>query len=140
MELPEILEMNIYDPFFENKFLLIGSCVPRIYPAVLNDFQNKFQNVCTACLEKTHYNKIFAKLIDILATGNTKRVAFLTVDGSPHCVQMHFMSKYLKRALKNDIKYLHYVITKDREIYSLEIDVIDESKNFAKKGKKFQIN
>ena len=138
MEYPSLLNLNVYDGIFKDKFLVVGGCIPRIAPDILKSFEKKWVNVVTYCLEENHYNQLVAKLFNILALGNTKEVGFLTLDGSPHCVQLHFASKYLKRGIKNDIDFKHYVVKKG-EVYSVSIEAIDKSRDLALVGEKIQI-
>lgn len=140
MTYPNILEQNIYDKGFKGKFLVIGSCLPGVYPEVIKKFEKEWHSVFTFCLEQFHYNLLTAKLFDILAVGNTRKVGFLTVDGSPHCVQMHFASKYLKRGLKiQTIDYQHYVIRKDGKVFEVRPELIDRARDFSSIGKEIKL-
>ena len=127
-----ILEVNIYDEIFNDKFLIIGSCVENLYPTIFKKFGHDWKNVVIFCLENNHYNQLTAKLFDILAIGNTNKVGFLTVDGSPHCVQMHFAAKYLSRGLKNSVNFEHFVIDKNGKVFKINEEIIENSKNFSK--------
>ena len=133
--IPSILEKNVYDKVFKPKFLIAGTCIKDLYPDVFEKFKASWKNVCSFCFEESHYNQLFAKLTNIIAIGNTKRIGFLTVDQSPHCVQMHYMSKYLKRALKKKGLFEHYVIAKGGKVYKVSMRDIDNSKEFARIGK-----
>ncbi|HUS59935.1 MAG TPA: hypothetical protein VMX76_00965 [Nevskiaceae bacterium] len=86
MEYSNLLELNVYSNRYKGRFLLIGSCLPDLYPKVVEKFEKRWKNVVSFCLGQFHYNQLVAKLFDILSLGNTKKVGFLTVDGSPHCV------------------------------------------------------
>jgi hypothetical protein len=134
--IPNILEQNIYNPDFKDKFLLIGSCIETMYPEILEKYKKKWGNCFSICLEQFHYNQLHSKLVAILSLGNTKNVGFFTVDGSPHCVQVHFVSKYLKRELKNDIEFKHYVINKNKEVFEVSLEQIDSSRDFSRIGEK----
>jgi hypothetical protein len=134
-----ILEQNLYDKKFQGQFLVIGSCLPNIYPEIVEKFENKWKNVVHFCLEQMHYNMLMAKLFDILAVGKVNKVGFLTVEGSPHCVQMHYASKYLKRGLKNSVEFEHYVIRKDGKVFKVSIESIDQSKDLSNFGEEFSL-
>ena len=66
-------------------------------------------------------------------------MGFLTVDGSPHCIQVHFPSKYLKRILQQEIKFEHFVIDKNGDTYQVEMEIIRKSMRFAPNGRKLDI-
>lgn len=130
----KLLSTNIYDKDLEDKILLIGSCLKMIHPEIVEEFAQKYDgHVFDVCLEETHYNKVMGKLFNILALGKTKEVGILTVDGSPHCVQLHYTAKYIKRGLKYEFKFKHFVITKAGEVVEIDPVVVDNSKNFAKR-------
>lgn len=135
MDYLNILEQNIYDENLREKFLIIGSCLPKIYPKIVKKFTKEWKNVFAFCLEQFHYNQLVTKLSNILAVGQTVKVGFLTVDGSPHCVQMHFASKYLRRGLKSQkIQFEHYVIRSDGKLFKIDMERIDKAKNLAERG------
>lgn len=135
MNYPNILQQNSYSSFFKGKFLLIGNCIENLYPDILGEFQDKWKNVISICLERDHYNQMVAKLFDILGTGNVKKVGFLTVNGSPHCVQVHFVSKYLKRGLNKEVDFEHYVINNDGKVFKVAMEAINDSRDFVSLGK-----
>jgi hypothetical protein len=135
MEIPNIVEVNLYDQRFKDKFLLIGTCVKDLYPQILKGLIKTYKNIFPFCLERNHYNILFTKLIDIISTGNISRIGFLTVDESPHCIQMHFTSRYLKRISRFKLKYEHYVISKNNKIYKIEIKDINNARKLARLGR-----
>lgn len=131
-QIHSLLSQNIYSPIFKDKFLLIGACIPSMNQELFEDFAKEWGNVVSICLEQFHYNQLMAKLASVLAVGNTRKVGFLTMDGSPHCIQIHFASKYLMRELKQQIEYEHYVVGKDRKIHQISMETIDNSKTLHK--------
>jgi hypothetical protein len=118
--------------------LLVGTCISSLYPEIYSSFVKKWKNVSEFCLESYHYNQLFSKLVDILVLGRTKKVGFLTVDGSPHCTQMHFCSYFLKRILGNGVKYEHYVVGDGGKVYKVSMKDIKKARKFAKIGKKIK--
>jgi hypothetical protein len=139
MSYRNILNCNIYDPVFKDKFLIIGTCLEKMYPKILNNFEKEWKNIVRICLEQDHYNQLVAKLFDTLGAGNSHSVGFLTVDGSPHCVQVHYASKYLKRGLKVKVKFVHYVIEKSGKVFKVSMEEIDKSRNLSLVGEKVKV-
>ena len=98
----------------------------------MNEYAEKYDgHIFDICLEETHYNKLISKLFNILALGQVNEVGLLTVDGSPHCVQMHYSAKYLKRGLNVSVVFKHYVITKTGDVIEVDTDKVAQSKNLA---------
>ncbi len=138
MKTDNILSHNIYSQKFKDEFLVMASCLPDIHPKIIKQFCENWKNVVYFCLEQFHYNQLIAKLFDILAIGKTKKVGFITPDGSPHCVQMHYASKYLKRGLNKKVIFEHFVIDKDGEPYEINQKDIDRSNKLSLKGIKIK--
>jgi hypothetical protein len=139
MKYPELLKQNVYSKHFKDSFLVIGTCLEDMQPEVVAAFKKKYKNIITICLEVLHYNQYVAKLFDIIALGNTKKVAFLTPDGSPHCVQVHYASKYLKRGLKKSIEFEHFVVNGKGEVFQVDVKDIDKSRDFALPSNKLKL-
>jgi len=131
MNNPQLLSCNTYDTIFTNKFLVVSKCLERLYPDTVTDFKKEWENVVTVCMEEEHFNKLLSKLTNILSLGSTSKIGFLTIDGSPHCIQVHFAERYLKRALKYNIQYEHYVIDDKGKVQKISSHKIDMAKLLA---------
>lgn len=128
-----LLSTNIYDLMLSDKLLIIGSCLEQKNPELVAEIAAKYDgHVLKICLEEMHYNQYMAKMQAILGLGKIKEVGLLTVDGSPHCCQIHFGRKYLERQLKTSVKFSHYVISTKGEIRKIEPHLVDNAKVFIK--------
>ncbi|MFQ5831101.1 MAG: hypothetical protein ACE5H4_00155 [Candidatus Thorarchaeota archaeon] len=110
----------------EKGFLvIIGSCMKTRHPEIVDDFKqrNGGQIALYVCLEETHANKAGFKIGSMVKHSGIKKLTALTVDGSPHCVQLHFLVDDVKRHFVPDVETLHYVVEKDRivEVSSEEV-------------------
>ena len=110
----------------ENRRLLIcGTCVKDEYPTILESFSSNRQ-VLLVCLEETHVNMVGLKLIDMFDIIKPEEVVVLTPDGSPHCVQLHYIVEDVKKRLRlNKLPVKHYVVDRGRvyEISELAVKV-----------------
>jgi hypothetical protein len=134
MGINSLLSCNVYDDLFsKEKLLLIGSCVSKKYKSQLENFISKFElnSIVSICLEKYHYNQLNSKMFNILAVTSIKEVYILTPDGSPHCSQVHFAAKYLKRGLRRDVEFKHFVLTGEGRIFQMSTQDVDQAKRFA---------
>jgi hypothetical protein len=134
-----LLSLNVYSKKYEVKFLVIASCLSDLYPEVVKKFEKKWKNVVVFCLEEFHFSQFMAKMFDILAIGNTQKVGFLTPHNSPHCIQLHFASKYLKRGLNKKINFEHYVVREDEKVFKVGMKEINKAKDFSLIGKEIKI-
>ena len=103
----------------ENPRLLIyGLCVADEHPHL-------FERLAAGrvplgvCLEAEHMNMVALKLASIAARLPLEEVVVLTVDGSPHCVQLHFMVEEVNKILGGRLRVRHFVIERGKLI---EID------------------
>ena len=75
---------------------------------------------------------VITKVGGMLRTGKIKRILFVTVDKSPHCIQLHYIQDELRKMMKLDnIKFENYVMV-ENELISISQKVISLSKNLSK--------
>jgi len=111
----QLMRINVGDQRLREKqnLLLVGSCIDR-YPEIVKEIceRNGGYFALHICLEETHVNQAGFKLGSIVKYSDIKKVTVLTVDGSPHCVQLHYMVEDIKRHFAPEIETAHYVIEK----------------------------
>jgi hypothetical protein len=96
--------------------LLAGSCVTTGFPEIIEQ-QRSTDTECAVlevCLEETHMNMAGYKLASIVKYSGIRRVTVLTIDGSPHCTQLHHAVEDIKNHFAPEIEAVHYVIEKGR--------------------------
>jgi hypothetical protein len=71
------------------------------------------------CLEREHFNMTCLKLASIIARVPIEEIVILTVDGSPHCIQLHFMIDEVEKITGKKLNVKHIVIYKGKDV---EID------------------
>lgn len=97
------------------KLLVYGSCVREEYPQIFESLgEGRVQ--LSACPEAEHINIIALKLSSMLARVGLEEVAVLTVDGSPHCVQLHHAVEEAARVTGSRASVYHYVIEGGRAV------------------------
>ena len=75
---------------------------------------------------------VVTKIIDMIARGKIKKFLFVTVDKSPHCIQLHYIIKELENAIDiSNIEIINYVAV-DNELIKIPLEVISLSKNLSK--------
>ncbi|MCS7127720.1 MAG: hypothetical protein N3E36_00335 [Sulfolobales archaeon] len=113
---PDLLEVNAKSRILRdrNKLLIIGKCIELEHPEILKEFIDSSYGVLGLCPEAIHVNMAGFKLIGILARGKYEEVSVLTVDGSMHCIQLHWMLEEVFKAMNLDgrVRRRHFVIYK----------------------------
>ena len=87
------------------KLLLYGSCIEE-NPQYLKEFEDYTK--LSFCPEKEHINMAFYKLMAMMSVA--QELVVLTTDGSPHCVQMHYIAEDVLRYSERKFPLRHFVV------------------------------
>ncbi len=114
----ELISMNVGSKKIRalKKILIIGSCIINEYSAEIYQDIAKDHVVLHVCMESYHFNMISLKIASILARIPIKELIILTVDGSPHCVQLHTAVEEAVKITNASVVVKHFVIEKNRLI------------------------
>ncbi|TFG28120.1 4Fe-4S ferredoxin [Candidatus Thorarchaeota archaeon] len=134
MEIQELMRINVGDERLRSKgrLLLIGSCMDR-FPDIIKEFAAR-ENGCTilhVCLEETHVNQAGFKIASIVRYADIAEITVLTIDGSPHCVQLHYVIEDIRRHFTPDLQTKHYVVEKG-EIHEISPEAVKRSRHLSK--------
>ena len=98
----------------KRKILIYGTCVKDEHPEILKKFvENRVP--LAVCLEWEHMNMVGFKLATMMKSCMLEEITVVTVDGSPHCVQLHMMVEECRKLVPG-IKINHYVIYKGKVV------------------------
>lgn len=131
--IPRLIDINAKSRIFRDKkkLLIIGRCVELEHPEILEKFKNEYA-LLSVCLEAEHVNMVGFKLAGILARGKYDEVSVLTVDGSLHCTQLHWMVEEVIKILRgNSIKRRHFVIYHGK-LYEVSVKAVKTSRYLYK--------
>jgi len=97
------------------RLLIYGECVRVEHPEVLKEFSEG--RVClAACPESEHINMIALKVASIVSRLEIKELLVLTVDGSPHCIQLHHAIEEALKISPSPAKVRHLVVYKGKAL------------------------
>ena len=85
--IPALMSTNVYS--VRGRVLIVGSCLPQVWPEAFERLAGEADQVYGLCLEETHVNMAVTKLSAIFGAGQMTSLTFATVDRSPHCTQLH---------------------------------------------------
>jgi hypothetical protein len=130
----QLMRINVGDQSLRErgKLLLIGSCMDR-YPDIVEEFSERNGGFAAlqVCLEETHVNQAGFKIGSIIKYAGITDVVVLTVDGSPHCIQLHYVIEDIKRHFAPEITTAHYVIEKGI-VYEVSAEAVKRSRHLSK--------
>ena len=128
------MRINVGDQILRDKgkILIIGSCMDR-YPNIVQNFSEKNEGfaVLHICLEETHVNQAGFKIGSIIKYAGISDVAALTVDGSPHCIQLHYVIEDIKRHFAPEITTAHFVVEKGI-VHEISAEAVKRSRHLSK--------
>lgn len=104
-----LLETSVTSDKIKSRVLVYGTCAAEEHPGVMDEFRD--YSSFRVCMTTSSLEKVSWKLATIVRVKGTKEVAALTMDGSPHCLQLHFALADLKR-LFPQLRTKHYVVEK----------------------------
>ncbi|TXT54797.1 MAG: hypothetical protein BAJATHORv1_50048 [Candidatus Thorarchaeota archaeon] len=109
-----LMSTNVGAQYIREKgqLLLIGTCMMERYPEIVEEFAQRDEGyaVLHICLEESHVNQAGFKIASFVRYSQLKRIVVLSVDGSPHCVQLHFITEDVKRHFIPELEVEHYVV------------------------------
>ena len=123
----ELMKSNIYD--VSDTIMVIGSCLPVVCPMGYEKLRKITDNIYHVCLEEIHMNMVITKIGGMLRTGRIKKIVFATVDKSPHCIQLHYVSSELKKMMKLDNIVIENYVLSNNELIEVNDMTISLSKN-----------
>jgi hypothetical protein len=134
VDLQHLMRINVGDKRLRNKkqMLLVGSCMDR-FPEIIKGFSEKNDDALALhiCLEESHVNQAGFKIGSIVKYSGIEKITVLTVDGSPHCVQLHFVVEDVKRHFAPEMKTEHFVVERGK-VHEISPEAVKNSRHLSK--------
>jgi len=97
------------------KMLLTGTCLSTQYQDIFKEYNVDDRRHVHICLETFHSDQVGYKLAMMIKYSKVKDILILTIDGSPHCLQLHILVDDInKHFFNNEVKVKHVVIEKGK--------------------------
>ena len=98
-----------------------------------NKIKDDYDTIVYLCLEKDHINMAITKICGALSTNNVESLTFASVNKSPHCVQMRYITNEIKRVMDNNkLPKIRNIIIQNNEIYEIDEKTLSLSKDLIK--------
>ena len=107
----------------KRKVLIYGSCIKEEYPEILEKFREKYV-LLSVCLEKEHMNMVGFKLLGMMKRSRPEEIVVLTVDGSPHCVQLHFTIEECSKILEEFKERIVHLVIENGKIRKISPETV----------------
>jgi len=122
------MSTNVGSKKVGEKMTIYGMCVETEWPEILEKIADGTTKL-GVCPEETHMNLIGYKAIDFVRMKKLEEVRIVTCDGSPHCVQLHYVGEELRRLFGIEVR--HYVIEKGK-VYEVSPKAVRTSRYLSK--------
>lgn len=131
--MPELMSVNVCSREIRSrrKILLYGSCVETEYPEIFNQFAKGYVPL-SICLEKEHMNMAGFKLLGIMRRCPPEEIRVLTVDGSPHCIQLHFMVEECLKIIGDYKGKIKHLVIENGKVNEIEGKVVKKARYLTK--------
>lgn len=127
--LPRLIDVNAKASILRQlkKLLIMSRCIETEHREIVEKMSSKGYVILTACPEAEHVNMLGFKLAGILARGDFEEIAVLTVDGSLHCTQLHWMLEEVCKIAGRCPARRHMVVYKGR-VYEVSSEAVKTSR------------
>lgn len=108
----ELMSVSITSPLLRGRDLLIYSkCLPTEHPETFEEVV-RGKTALAVCMSEEHLDKVGFKMATIIVYARPSSITVLTMDGSPHCTQLHVIAEQAKRVAQTDVRVRHLVVEK----------------------------
>jgi len=121
------------------RVLIYGDCVEVMWPEI-------FRQMCkgrfplAVCLENEHMNIVGFKLATMIRICKPKEVVTLTIDGSPHCVQLHMMVEEVRKLLKDENTVFRYFVVEKGDLIEVDSRCVRTARYLSKIKKLLEVS
>ncbi|TDA34122.1 hypothetical protein DSO06_06200 [Candidatus Nezhaarchaeota archaeon WYZ-LMO8] len=91
--------------------VIYSKCLPIEHPSIFKDV-TRGKTALYVCMSEEHLDKVGFKIATIMAYAEPSSITILTMDGSPHCTQLHTIAEQARRITGIDAKIVHLVVEK----------------------------
>ena len=115
------------------KLILYGTCIAEKHPKILKEY-SEGKVALSVCLERDHMNMVAFKLATMVKSAKLEEITVLTVDGSPHCVQLHQAVSEVNRLFDEPPSTRYFVVEHGR-IHEIDVKTVKASRFLSKISK-----
>ena len=110
-------------PKLRGSDILIASACLKIVNSEILEKLGKGKIVLFACPERES-PALYGKIASIIRSSKPRSVTVVTVDGSPHCFQLHAAVNEAEYILGERIERKHYVVVDGKELKEISPDAV----------------
>ncbi len=125
-----LMSTSVTSPLLRKaRLLLLSSCMLKEYPHIVED-QGVGCVKLHVCLQETHMDRVGFKVATIILKSNPSSITVLTMNGSPHCIQLHFLVEQARQLTSYTGPVRHVVVEKG-EVYEVSSEAVKVARHLA---------
>lgn len=129
LDIQELLESNV-GRARGKRLVIVSSCIVHDFLENLKELISTNDFVVKTCPEMHHINIIGYKIASFISYSNLKDVSVISVDGSPHCIQLHYIVEDIRNHFI-EFNAEHYVFKRGK-ITRISPEVVKLSRHLAR--------
>ena len=115
--MPRLLSANTASKGIREKgrIMIYSSCLDEEHPDIVREQSDGYYPL-SVCMEESLFNVVALKVASILVRVRLTDVKVLTVDGSPHCIQLHHAVEEAFKISGSKCSLKHLIVSNGRVI------------------------
>ncbi|MCS7112152.1 MAG: 4Fe-4S ferredoxin [Ignisphaera sp.] len=105
-----------------NDILIVSACLPYVNREIYENLSNRKQTLF-ACPEREPAS-YYGKIASIIKSSKPRTITVATIDGSPHCFQLHAAVNEAVYITGEEVDRKHYVIVDGEKIVEISPDSV----------------
>jgi len=110
-------------PLLKGRDLVIASACLKFVNSEIMEKIERDKVVLTACPEREH-PALYGKIASIVRSLKPRSITVVTIDGSPHCFQLHAAVNEAEYILGAKLNKRHYVVVDGRDLHEISPDTV----------------
>jgi len=110
-------------PLLKGRDLVIASACLRFVNSEIVEKIARDKVVLVACPEREH-PALYGKIASIVRSLKPRSITVVTIDGSPHCLQLHAAVNEAEYILGEKLSKRHYVVVDGRDLHEISPDTV----------------
>ena len=134
MKANDLMKTNVGAAKNCERVVLVATCLLDNRREIIEKMIKETDFIAYACPETFHPAMIEYRILCLLRYSNINKLCVISVEGSPYCVTLHFVTDEIKRKFIPDLCIEHYTVEK-RKVYSIPPKAIKLARHLAKISK-----
>jgi len=126
----ELMATSVTSPSLRGADVLIYSkCMVDEYPDLWREYA-RGREPLSVCLQEMHMDRVGFKVATIMLKARPRSITVLTMNGSPHCLQLHFAVEQARQLTGFEGEVRHVVVEKG-EAFEVSPEAIKAARHLA---------